>query len=581
MLSSSEILEEYFKCVTDPCHAIESYLKTFDKTQEGMVKFVLFPKQREIIQAYKDNVFNIVAKPRQAGVSTTTAAYAAVLAAFADKNNPEQILILANKRAMAEEFLTKIVEFLQQFPRWVWGDKYYGTPEKEDKDIWVKKNQQEVRLPNGSRLKAVATSRDALRGFAPSWLIMDEAAFIDDGADVFGAAMSSLSTGGRCSLISTPNGLDPLYYNTYKQSVDGDNEFNIVEMRWYEDPRYNKDLEWVKGDEVILETEHYNHDKFREMIKKKYKPTSSWYRKMCKGLNNDARMIAQELDVSFLGSGGNVIHDDYISYQIETNVQNPIGTLGRDKEFWVWAEPIEGHKYILSADVASGHGKDSSAFVIIDTTVMEQVMEYKGKLPPDMFAEIIYEWGTRYTAYVVIDNIGLGASTVLKLLDMNYKDIHYDIPRTRVLSSKKNELEEFRKEGNKLPGFNVSGVRTQMIGHLEEMIRTNGICVRSKRLCEEMRTFIYHPKTGKPDHMPGYHDDLLFSLGMGLWVFQSSFTNMEKAKSKTKAMLDAWQVSTPNEDPEDKRKEKQKPKFSPIVSKNMQDPRGEFLWLFK
>lgn len=578
MLSSSEILEEYLKCVMDPIHAIESYLKTFDKTQEGMVPFNLFPKQKEIIQAYRDNTYNIVAKPRQAGVSTTTAAYAAVLAAFADKNNPEQILILANKRAMAEEFLVKIVEFITQLPRWVWGDAYYKN---EKKDIWVKKNQQEVRLPNGSRIKAVATSRDALRGFAPSWLIMDEAAFIEDGADVFGAAMSSLSTGGRCSLISTPNGLDALYYNTYKQSIEEENNFNIVEMRWYEDPRYNYDLEWVKGDEVIKETEHNNHDKFRKMIKDKYKPTSTWYRKMCMGLNNDARMIAQELDVSFLGSGGNVIHDDYITYQIEQNVMDPMGTMGDKKQFWVWKEPVEGHQYILSADVASGHGKDSSAFVVIDTTVMEQVMEYKGKLPPDMFAEVIYEWGNKYTAYVVIDNIGLGASTVLKLLEMNYKNIHYDIPRSRVLSSKKNELEEYRKEGDKLPGFNVSGVRTQMIGHLEMMIRTNGVIVRSKRLCEEMRTFIYHPKTGKPDHMPGYHDDLLFSLGMALWIFQSAFTNMEKAKSKTKAMLDAWQVNTPNIDPETQKKEKERPKFSPIVSKNMQDPRGEFLWLFK
>jgi hypothetical protein len=32
-----------------------------------------------------------------------------------------------------------------------------------------------------------------------------------------------------------------------------DNDFNIVEMRWYEDPRFNKGLKWEKEDhETIL-----------------------------------------------------------------------------------------------------------------------------------------------------------------------------------------------------------------------------------------------------------------------------------------------------------------------------------------
>ena len=32
-------------------------------------------------------------------------------------------------------------------------------------------------------------------------------------------------------------------------------------------------------------------------------------------MNNDAKMIAQELDVSFIGSGGNVINEEFIEYQ--------------------------------------------------------------------------------------------------------------------------------------------------------------------------------------------------------------------------------------------------------------------------
>ena len=76
---------------------------------------------------------------------------------------------------------------------------------------------------------------------------MDEAAFIDNGAEVFGAALTSLGTGGKVTLISTPNGMDPLYYKTYDGARTGKNNFKIVEMRWYEDVRYNRHLRWIRG----------------------------------------------------------------------------------------------------------------------------------------------------------------------------------------------------------------------------------------------------------------------------------------------------------------------------------------------
>ena len=117
MLTAHEISMEFYKCLEEPTYAIENYLETFDKTQEGFVPFKLFDKQKEIIQAYIDHRFTMVTKPRQAGVSTTTAAYAAILTAFADKKNPEQILIIANKQDMAFEFLDKIKDFLRQVPR--------------------------------------------------------------------------------------------------------------------------------------------------------------------------------------------------------------------------------------------------------------------------------------------------------------------------------------------------------------------------------------------------------------------------------------------------------------------------------
>ena len=240
MLTTQEIYLEYAKCLASPIYAIETYLETFDKTQEGFVPYKLFPRRKEIIHAYESHRFNIVTKPRQAGVSTTTAAYLAIKVAFADKDNPEKILIIANKQELAFEFLAKIKDFLNQVPRWVWGNEYYGDVKSEAKSIFITDSKKDITLPNGSRVKAVATSKDALRGYTPTFLVMDEAAYIDNGAEVFGASLTALGTGGRASLISTPNGMDVLYYKTYEQAKNKKNNFNIVEMKWYEDLRIIK-----------------------------------------------------------------------------------------------------------------------------------------------------------------------------------------------------------------------------------------------------------------------------------------------------------------------------------------------------
>lgn len=584
MLTAQEIFKEYSKCLMNPIYAIETYLETFDKTQEGFVPFKLFPRQKEIINAYEKNRFNLVTKPRQAGVSTTTAAYMAIKVGWADEDNPEAVLIIANKQELAFEFLAKIKDFLSQLPRWVWGHEYYGNPKNEGKTIFLTDSKKEIKLPNGSRVKAVATSKDALRGFTPTFLIMDEAAYIDNGAEVFGAALTALGTGGRATLISTPNGMDPLYYKTYDQARTKKNNFNIIEMKWYEDLRYNKDLRWSKGDDVEKEI-YFTFESYQNKIADGWKPTSSWYEEMCMGMNNDSRMIAQELDVSFIGSGGNVISEEYIEFHEKNNVMEPKITMGLENEIWIWEEPQEGHQYIMGVDVSRGDGEDSSTIVVVDFTTMEQVMEYQGKIQPDLLAQIVEEYGELYEAYTVVDVTGgMGVSTVLKLLEFNYKRLHYDDATGKILSVRQRELNTHLKK-DKIPGFHATNVRVPMISNLEYKIRSNAIKIRSSRLTSEMKTFIY--KNGRPDHMDGYHDDLLMSLAMCLWVMEHSFKKLERLEKQNKAILSSWLTganvsSSPTVKEKDQVTGNVVQKINPTHTayRNIQDPRGQYSWLF-
>ena len=124
-----------------------------------------------------------------------------------------------------------------------------------------------------------------------TWLIFDEAAFIENGNDVYASALPTVSTGGHVILISTPNGKDMLYYETCRRAklkgTDDWNNFELVEMKWYQDPRYNKNLKWFKKNkntgelDWIVEptldqtgTVKYDEEHWEELVQKGWTPRS-------------------------------------------------------------------------------------------------------------------------------------------------------------------------------------------------------------------------------------------------------------------------------------------------------------------
>jgi hypothetical protein len=563
-LSKAQMLYEIGKCLKDPIYAIESYLETEDRTQGGFVPFKLFPRQKELVSAYKKHHHNIVMKPRQAGISTTTAAYLAILTALASNKSTQKVLIAANKQETAKEFLKKIRDFTVQLPAWMDVFRPPGS------DSWFdpeKNSSSHYKLWNGSEVKAVASSKDALRGYTPSVIVVDEAAFIEGnkGEEFYTAAQPSLSTGGRSILISTPNGHDPLYHKAYVTAERGKNNFNIVSMKWYEDPRYNgkndgSGMSWVLMDEktgdlveeIVDPKSGFGPDAvvpeetWPEMIEKGYEPRSKWFDDMCAQLNHNARSIAQELLCSFVGSGDNVIDDKYKNRQERDNVKEPIRKEWIDGNMWIWEDPIEGHQYIMSADPSSGSSDDFAGICIWDFTTGNQVAEYHGKVAPDVLGEICKYYGESYNAFVVVDITGgWGASVVLKLIELGYpkRNLYYDV--TVGIDSVENNkaLQKYMDKG-KLPGLNFQKNRNTIISKLEEAIRLDSFKIRSKRALTEIETFVFI--SGRADHMKGYHDDLLMSIAMCCFVGATSFKDLEKSKGQAKAIVNSWSVETTN-----------------------------------
>jgi hypothetical protein len=539
-LSKEQILLEYAKCVNDTPYALKTYLQTYDNTQSKYVPLELFNDQVTLVKDYDTCEENIALKYRQAGVSTVTSAWASKRLVFAKKSKPEKILIIANKMDTAMEMGNKVRAFVDQWPSWL------GVTFSNEKN-----SQRHFKLTNGCEVKAVATSKDALRGYTPTILIFDEAAYINADEDFWSACMASLSTGGKVIVISTPNGFDPIYYSIYSQAIKGMNDFKITEMYWFRDPRYSKDLKLIKCDDIVhymLNRGDYKDDEITldysdikvsdrdfEDIKIKvesgYKPYSSWFEAMAKKLKFDKRKISQELECNFLGSGDSVIPAETMKKIKEKHIQEPENRF-MGGALWQWKEPITGHKYIMGVDVSRGDSEDFSTISVIDFDSREQVLEYIGKIPPDILAEIAFKWATMYNSLIVIDITGgMGVSTARKLQELGYKNLYVDGV---------NPADKWKwdpKTQDKIPGINFNSKRVLIIQSFEEALRFD-FAMRSQRLFNELNTFVY--VNGRPDHQKGQHDDLIMAFAMAIYVGETSFTQLEKATEQTKAMLESW-----------------------------------------
>jgi len=361
------------------------------------------------------------------------------------------------------------------------------------------------------------------------------------------------------------------------------NPFNIVEMRWFQDPRYNKGMVWQKKDEageVIEEKVDMDYSHFEDLENDGWQPTAPWFEMMCGQLNNNPRTIAQELLCAFNGSGDNVINSKYVEYQKKNNVKDPIRTEWLDGNMWVWEDPQLGHEYILSVDAASGSADDFASICVMDFTTGCQVAEYHGKVTPDTLGEIAVEYGNRYEAFVVIDVTGgYGGTSVLKMIELGYssKKMYYDVVLGIDSITNNKNLERHMRDG-KLPGLNFQKNRNMIVNKLEEGVRLDSFKVRSIRAIAEMDTFVF--KNGRPDHMKGYHDDLLMAIAMCCYVSQTSFKDFEKSKGQTKAMLDSWVVSTQTNEGVNELNSVSDYNLKKDISKQVQLANSDHNWLF-
>lgn len=508
---TEEELKEYIKCRKDPVYFFKKYGRV-RHPKKGLMPFELYEFQENTLNDFLDNSYNVILKARQLGISTLCAAYAGWLANFF---KDKEIFILATKRDTATNLVDKVRVFLQEIPEFLKSDLLVD-------------NRQSIELANGSKIKAGATgstSKDAARSEALSLLIIDEAAFIKGMETIWVAAQPTLSTGGDCIVLSSPNGVGNWFHKTFIEAEAGSVDtigsktisFNPITLPWSLHP--DRDEEWAR------------HER--------------------KKIGDQA--FAQEHGCDFLQSGNNVVSVKALQwYQEHPTEEEPADEGYRpfvrepeektwvDKGLWIWKYPDYSKQYIISADVARGDGGDYSAFHVIDIENYEQVAEYKGKVNTDAYAHLVHNTAVQYNnAYIIVENASMGHHVVMKILEMEYKNMYWTVKDlTKIHESNANQLhyDIYNVPKNAVPGFTMSmKSRPACIARMEEDLRHHDFILHSKRTIAELETFVFN--NGKPEALSSYNDDLVMSLAMGMYVRNTTLKFNTQQEEVTKEML--------------------------------------------
>jgi hypothetical protein len=469
-------MKEILTCGDDPIYFIEKYCKITHQVK-GLIGFDLFEYQKQAIRLMASSDRLIVNKARQLGFTTVTAAFIVWLILF-HKN--KEVLVVSIDAEVAKGLLEKVKLMLVNIPEWM----YLA-------DITTNRAHKVV-LSNGSSVTSIARSDNAGRSKAVALLVIDEAALIRNMGEMWKGLKSTVSTGGKIIALSTPKGTAGTggwFYRTWVESKSGENGWNNMLVNWWECSEYNKDLE---DDQTVPGGK-----------------TSTWFREFTKDMTR--MQIAQELLTSFIDTSDTYFDSETLQYWNKV-VRDPIAKEQSDKTLWVWKLPVAGHKYLIPADSSTGSGEDYSAFHVIDLSTMEVVAEYKGKVYPDIFGEIILRTAERYNmAWVAPENIHIGAVTCFYLKSQGYRNLVYLTKEFKLVDQWTAEYQGI------LPGVpNDVRNRSSMVAKIEEYLRKKTVTIFSQRLLNEMHTFA--TINGKAQAAKHANDDLIMSLAIGLWL---------------------------------------------------------------
>ena len=463
---TEESIKEYQKCMEDPRHFIEKYVKVVH-VDKGLIEFDMYPYQKKMIDSFVNDRFVICKMPRQSGKSTTIISFLLHYILF---NESVNCAILANKLATARELLSRLQLAYEHLPKWM----------QQGVVVWNKGN---IELENGSKILAAATSSSAVRGSSFNIIFLDEFAHVPNNiADQFFTSVYPTISSGETTkvfIVSTPLGLN-MFYKMWIDAEEGRSNYTPIDVDWREVP--GRDNKW--RDETIK--------------------------------NTSQQQFTQEFECEFIGSTLTLIAPSKLRTM---TFQTPLASQGGMD---VYEQPVKGCSYCVVADSAHGKEQDYSALSVFNISEIpyKQVAKYRdNQISPMVYPNIIYNIGAKYnTAWVLCEINDIGQQVA--------ETLHFELEYENILMCSMHGRAGQKIGG----GFGKNaqlGLRTskqlKRIGcaALKDMIETDKLIIPDFDTIAELTTF--SSKHNSFEAEEGHHDDLAMTLVIFAWTVQQQY----------------------------------------------------------
>ena len=457
-----EQVGEFIKCSKNPAYFIRNYIKIVS-LDEGVIPFNMYDFQEEMVHSFHENRFNIAKLPRQSGKSTIVTSYLLWYVIFNDNVN---VAILANKAPTAREMLGRLQLSYENLPKWM----------QQGIIGW---NKGSVELENGSRLLASSTSASAVRGMSFNIIFLDEFAFVPNNIaeQFFASVYPTISSGKNTKviIISTPHGMN-MYYKIWHDAERKKNEYITTDVHWSQVP--GRDAEWKE--QTIA--------------------------------NTSEAQFRVEFECEFLGSVDTLISASKLRLMVYEDA------LHSSKGLDIYEDPIKGHSYTMTVDVARGVDGDYSAFCLFDTTEVpyKLVAKYRNNtVKPLLFPDIISQTANAYNhAYVLVEVNDVGA----QVADILQYDLEYDNVLMSAMRGRAGQVIGQGFSGGKVQlGVKMStAVKKVGCSNLKQLIEDDKMLLCDYDIISELTTFIQKGTSWQAEE--GCNDDLAMCLVMFAWL---------------------------------------------------------------
>lgn len=323
-------------------------------------------------------------------------------------------------------------------------------------------------LATGSNLLGSSTTADLGRGGRKHAVLVDEHAAWDRRESI--ELIGSLQHNTRCRIwASTPKGVG----NGFHQIITAGN-IRVHELHWSRHPIHGAGLyRTEKGKLKLIDEAYWRIATPRDILarypelERKFSPSdglavhtypfildgklrSPYYDYECFQCPIP-KLIAQELDMDFIGSGAPFFDGDEIcdyirkfarepyafgelSYDVEgTKIDNIRWAPSKEGRLQLWfhpdhfGRPPKDRKFVLGIDISAGTGVSNSHISVGDTRMRCKTAGFTTPhMRPERFAEYAYAVGKYFNdALMGFEGSGVGREFGSRLKELGYPNLHY------------------------------------------------------------------------------------------------------------------------------------------------------------